>query len=109
MLLALNIGLAPPGRQLGLSRRSMARLRFSSRCRCLGLTRNASLRCECCTNVRTRYTRKSQAFRVFLFNPSPKIRSAYAWIGTKGEPMDETEILKRITVNPKIFGGKPII
>ena len=23
--------------------------------------------------------------------------------------MDEAEILKRITVNPKIFGGKPII
>jgi uncharacterized protein (DUF433 family) len=23
--------------------------------------------------------------------------------------MDETETLKRITVNPKIFGGKPII
>lgn len=27
----------------------------------------------------------------------------------RGEMMDEEKILERITVNPKIFGGKPII
>lgn len=27
----------------------------------------------------------------------------------RGEPMDEKALLERITANPKIFGGKPII
>jgi uncharacterized protein (DUF433 family) len=27
----------------------------------------------------------------------------------ESEPVDENKVLERITVNPKIFGGKPII
>src|SRR5882757_3763402 len=40
-------------------------------------------------------------------------RSAYSFLPgpgiMKGEEMDEQVLLQRITVNPSIFGGKPII
>ena len=35
-----------------------------------------------------------------------RIRVAYK---SRAAAVDETELLKRVTVNPKIFGGKPII
>lgn len=30
-------------------------------------------------------------------------------VGMGGQPMSETDLLKRITINPEIFGGKPIL